>query len=260
MSIANTSRLITLCILILAAGMSTANDGALPIGLAKGAPTTNSSRSIEKEVQVILGKHALCVPQQSILNLSWPSYLKEVEDKLPRSTSVGLLITAKEAAGLIDGFQAYDGSHSRDLRFLVELLDEADLAAYLDPEMHVYSDSWYGRGLMANRVVEPHESGLYKVQAEGINVFWNAVKIHPDASKPPPRDPFSWYMASCSETTSPLTATGNLTSCTTMFVYDDLRFSVSFNGKNLAVVEDIRALLIDRFRSYVVDEQNPVGN
>ena len=260
MSFANTPRLVTLGILILAAGVSVANEMALPIDLAKGAPTANLSRSIENEVQVILGKHTLCVPQQSILNLSWPRYLREVEDKLPRSTLVGLLISAEEAAGLIDGFQANDGSLSDDLRFLVELLSGADLAAYLDPEMHVYSDSWYGRGLMANRIVEPHESGLYKVQAEGIKVFWNAVKFYPDATKPPPRDPFSWYLASCSETTSPLTATGKLTSCSTMFVYDGMQFSVSFNGKNLGVVEDIRALLVDRFRSYLVDEQDPASN
>ena len=259
MPFANTPHLVTLVALLLAAGMSVAREKPSPVGTAEGAPWVNSSSSTQREVQVVLGKHVLCVPQQSILNLSWPRDLRKIEDKLPRSVTVGLLISPEEAASRIDGFLAYDGTLRNDLGYLVELLNEADLAAYLDPEMHVYSDSWYGRGLMANRVVEPHQSGLYKVQAEGIDLSWIALKVYPDASKPPPIDPFSWFMAACHETTSPLTVNKKLTSCTTMFVYDDLRFSVSFNGKNLAVVEDIRALLVDRFRSYLVREDRQSG-
>ena len=251
MSCPQPQRLALLVFLVLAAPTLGAERKPSSACLVEDVRSGATSVSMQKCVKVVLGKYELCVPKQAIHKPPFPWYLKGIEGKLPRSVSVSLIIGAQEAASHIEGFQTCDGRRSDTLYYMVELLGESEIAKLLDPEMHVYSDTWYGRGLMANRVVEAHETGLFKVRYDDSSISWIALKIYPESSRPPPERPFAWYMASCYETTSRLTATGDLTDCITKFVYDDLLFSVSFNGKNLGVVEDIRAMLADRFFSYL---------
>ena len=205
------------------------------------------------EARVLMGRHEFLIPKGYIINSPLPLWLKSVADLPSGPPWVSLLIPAEEVAARIDGFQEFNGQLADDLFVGVELLDEDGLRTYSDPEMYVFSDPWYGRGIHKGAKVGLHPSGLYQV---GIGwSVWKVMKIRPDPSLPPPDDPYSWFIGSCRESSTRLTRTDPAYSCTTMFLHEDLRINVSLDEINLPVVEEVRAFVVERLESWSVDDR-----
>lgn len=208
---------------------------------------------LDDEARVVMGRHEFLIPKGYILNSPLPQWLRSVADLPPSLPRVSLLIPAREVAAGIDGFQEFNGQLADDLIVGVELLDEDGLRTYSDPEMYVFSDPWYGRGIHKGAKVGLHPSGLYQV---GIGwSVWKVMKIPPDPSLPPPDDPYSWFIGSCREASTRLTRTDPAYSCTTMFLHADLRINVYLDGINLPVVEEVRAFVVERLESWSVDDR-----
>ncbi|MCY4214770.1 MAG: hypothetical protein OXF68_14250 [Gammaproteobacteria bacterium] len=129
---------------------------------------TGSCGLSAKEVRMTLGKHELCIPAQNLRSHELPPWLKSATG-LPPGNEILLFVGAEEVAHNVKGYVPYYGNIPDDLLFSVKSVDEERRKALLDPEMRVYSDSWYGRGFFDNRVVEPHASGFYKVRQTGIH-------------------------------------------------------------------------------------------
>ena len=207
---------------------------------------------LSDEAKVVLGRHEYCIPKDHILNSPLPEWLKSVADLPPSSPSVTLYFPASEVARHIEGFRELNGQNPDNLIVGVRLLDADDLQTYSDPEMHVFSDAWYGRGGYEGAAVVPHQSGLYQLRGAMWPVGWRVAKIPPDPSERSPDDPYSWYMGSCFEGNYPLAETKPHYVCKTRYLHEDLRIIVSFDEVNLPVVEEIRAFIVERLRSWSV--------
>ena len=207
-----------------------------------------------KEVRVVLGKHELCIPVENLRSHELPAWLKSATG-LPPSKAILLIVGAEEVARHVEGYVPYYGDIPDNLLFSVESVDEKSRRWLLNPEMRVYSDAWYGRGLLDNRVVEPHASGFYKVRQAGIYSFWDALTIYPDSTQPAPTDPHSWFLAGCWGVTTASTEPGTQVNCLSKFVHEDLLFHVYLNEESLAVVEDVRAFVLQRVLSWKVADR-----
>lgn len=210
---------------------------------------------LHDEARVVMGRHEFLIPKGYIINSPLPQWLQSVADLPPSPPHISLLIPAREVAAGIDGFQEFNGQLADDLIVGVELLDEDGLRTYSDPEMYVFSDAWYGREGHAGGVVATHPSGLYQLRGAMWPAVWKVSKIRPDPSTPPPDDPYSWFIGSCSESSTRLTRTDPAYSCTTMFLHEDLRINVYLDGINLPVVEEVRAFVVERLESWSVDNR-----
>lgn len=200
--------------------------------------------NLEKVEEVRLGQHILKIPSRNLIE-SMPFWLRLVSGLAPTHGEILLKIEAEEIAAEVSGYQTYEEKLKNDVSLRLEVLDEKALKQILDPEMHVYSDIWYGRGLFRNRIIEKHEkSGFYKVYEKGIQNFWSAIKIFPDATKPIPEDPFSFWVAGCVNLGTSMTKTRETTSCRSKFVYQNLLLDFSINEINLHVIDDVKAELL----------------
>lgn len=220
--------------------------GALAAAIGCGLPPD--------EARVVMGTHEYLIPKGYILNNALEQWFESVADLPSSPPGVSLVIPAEEVAGRIDGFHEFNGQLADNLFVGVELLDEDSLWTYSDPEMHIFSDAWYGRGMYKDAEVGLHPSGLYQVGV-GWRSLWTVLKIRPDPSVPPPDDPYSWYIGNCGESSARLTRTDPAYSCTTMFLHEDLRINVSLDGINLPVVEEVRAFVVERLESWSVDNR-----
>ena len=206
--------------------------------------SVNAYPSDIEEMKLKLGKHSLSIPENNIIDSNVPFWLSLVPGLSPSTGEILLLIEAEDIASRVEGYQAYDGKLKTDVHLRIEVLDEAALKQILDPQMQVYSDVWFARGLFNDRMVERHEaSGFYKVYKKGIKNFWTVVKIFPDIAQPMPDDPFSFWVASCTEGESPMTQTGHVTTCGTKLIFDDLLLDFSVSGINLHVIDDVKTML-----------------
>lgn len=220
--------------------------GVMPLFLLTHTYSSNSASAEE----VRLGEHVLEIPFENLAE-SMPFWLRLIPGLAPSRGEILLKIEAEEIAIKIPDYQAYEGKIKNNIFLRIEVLDEEALKQILDPEMHVYSDIWYGRGLFRNRIIEEHEkSGFYKVYKKGIKNFWSAVKILPDTTKPIPEDPFSFWVAGCFRSSTPMTKTGETTSCQSKFVHHDLLLDFSVNEINLRVIDDVKAELLRKILSW----------
>ena len=200
-----------------------------------------------------MGRHEFLIPKGYILNSALAQWFESVLDLPPSPPGVSLVIPAEEVAERVAGFQQFNGRLADNLFVGVELLDEDGLRTYSDPEMHVFSDPWYGRGIYEGAEVGLHPSGLYQV---GIGwSVWRVLKIPPDPSVRPPDDPYSWHIASCHESDSPLADARPRYSCSSRFLHEDLLIDVSLDEINLPVVEEVRAFVVERLESWSVDDR-----
>ena len=174
--------------------------------------------TIETEtMRVKLGEHGFNIPKKNILDPGFPFWLQFVPGLAPSAEGMLLTIDAEEMAARVEGYQVYDGKYKAFTSLIIEVPDDAELKTYLDPEFHIYSDAWYGRGFQANQVIERHDvSGFYKAY-RGDDTFWTALRMIPDSTQPIPTDPFSFWVASCVAGNSPLTQTGRITNCKSRF-------------------------------------------
>ena len=210
---------------------------------------------LREERRVVIGEHVLCIPKENILSSRPPIWAWGMSGVPPSPPGVSVRIEAETVAREVAGFQPYNGELADNLIVSIELLSEDERQSYSDPNMHVFSDPWYGRGLYVGRVSEPLESGYFKIHKPTIESSWRVFKVAPDATKPPPENPYSWYLGGCFNGPSRLTGTGYAISCHSQFFHDDLRFSLHFHGPNVPVVEDIRSFLVLQFEAWKVAER-----
>ena len=219
---------------------------------------------LSDEARIMLGRHGYCIPKNYILNSPLPKWLEAVADLPPSAPRISLLFPADEVAGRIEGFQEFNGQRADNLIVGVELLDADGVRTYSDPELHVFSDVWYGREGYEDAVVGPHPSGLYQVGV-GWRTLWKVVRFPPDPNVPPPDDPYSWYVGGCVQAISRLTRTNPAYSCSTMFLHEDLRITVYLDEINLPVVDEVHAFVVESLGSWSVGipvelhEQAPDG-
>ena len=210
------------------------------------------------EARITLGRHEYCVPKEYILNSPLPGWLKSVAKLPPSSPGITLLFPADEVAARIKGFRKFNGQIVDNLMVGVELLDADGMRAYSDPEMHVFSDAWYGRNRYEDEVLAPHRSGLYQLRGVMWPVIWKVLKIRPDPSVRSPDDPYSWHMGSCYEVNSPLAEAHPQYNCSTKYLHENLQITAYFDEINLAVVEEIRAFVVERLQSWSMDSRAAV--
>ncbi len=196
-----------------------------------------------EEMKLTLGEHQLSIPKSNIIDPNVPFWLRLIPGLAPSTGEILLLIDAEDIANQVEGYQAYDGELKNNIHLRISVLDVNALNQILDPQMHVYSDAWYGRGLLEGRTIELHEKSRFYKLYRGDDTFWTAVKISPDASQPIPDDPFAFWVASCHKGEAPLTKSGFITSCLTKMVYDNLLLDFSLNGINLGVVDGVKTML-----------------
>ncbi|MCY4214767.1 MAG: hypothetical protein OXF68_14235 [Gammaproteobacteria bacterium] len=219
---------------------------------------------LSDEARITLGRHEYCVPKEYILNSPLPRWLKSVAELPHSSPEISLIFPAAEVARNIKGFEKLNGQLADDLIVGVELLDAAGVRTYSDPELHIFSNVWYGRGRFEDAVVGPHPSGLYQVGV-GWRTLWKVVRFPPDPTMPPPDDPYSWYIGGCVQASSQLTRTNPAYSCSTMFLHEDLRINIYFDEINLPVVDEIQVFVVEQLESWalgipaVSNEQAPGG-
>ena len=201
-------------------------------------------------VRVTLGEHRFDIPKKNILD-EMPFWLKFIPGLAQSRGGRLFAIPAEELAGRVTGYQIHDGKLKMGITGSVEVLDEADLRTYLDPNTHIYSDIWYGRGLYENLIVEWHEEfGFYKAYREGDDVFWKVLRIPPQSREKMPDNPFDFYVASCVNGTSPITQSGGICSCDTRVIYDNLYFKFSVYEINLHLIDEIRSAVLDIFKEW----------
>ena len=204
------------------------------------------SLNLEKVEEVRLGEHALKIPTENLVS-SRPFWLRLIPGLAPSHGEILLTIDADEIADEVPEYQVYDGKLKNNISLRLEVLDEKSLKQLLNPELYIYSDIWYGRGLYENRVVEKHTSPVfYKVYDKETNIFWAVLRVYPDMTIPLPDDPFSFWVANCVEHEAPMRSTGHIKSCQSKFVYDDLLLDFSLNEVNLHLIDAIKAALVQK--------------
>ena len=189
-----------------------------------------------------------------------PFWLKYIPGLLPDPDGASLVVRAADMAARVPGYRTHDGDVEATIWFTLEKPGSEKLAAYLDPEMHVYSDVWYGREYLGGGryretpdawEVEPYgNSGLYKVRRRGPRSstgidFWTAVRIPPRSLERIPENPFDFYVGACSTRPSaPRMESSLRDSCRTRIISGDWVIGFGVDGMNLHLIGEINVALL----------------
>ena len=205
-------------------------------------------------IKVKLDNQHFSIPKKNVLSPEEPFWIRFIPGLRNPVAEISLIIDAEEVALNVEGYQVFDGEYKSNIILRVEILGDRELTQTLDPNMHVYSDPWYGRGRFEKRIIEKDpESGFYKISNEaGYGVFWTALKIYPEKHKPIPENPFDFWIASCSEGNAPTTVSGKITNCSVMFVHKNILLDFKIKGFNLKRVDDIKGFLLKKLQEWEV--------
>ena len=200
---------------------------------------------------VTLGDHVFRVPERNFVNrVNW-----SVACCIPglRQGGPGEIfeISAEEMAQIVESYQVADGELKANIIWLVQFLDEQALERWRTPGK-ISGDIWHQRGHMENSVASRYrDTGFYRVQVEGDDVFWELTRMLPQSGQfLPPRGEF--WVASCSDGSNHRTETGRLTSCRSWILHQNLGISFGVHGFNLHLVDEIGEALVGKLEEWQV--------
>lgn len=202
--------------------------------------------------RVELGQHTFNIPKQYSQEGGLPQWLTDVPGLDDGSRAYMLTFPAEELAKAIPGYQPTDGRYREDLRAILNALTSVEVARYEDSGR--YRDLWEATGSYGERIVEPYpDRPWFKVYRKvEYPKAWAAVKQAPESGEPRPEDALEFWVASCRDVNSPITKTGRRTRCLTYAFYDDIAIEFYISGKNLHLIDEVRAYLKSKVESWKV--------
>ena len=202
---------------------------------------------------VELGQHMFNIPKPYSREGWMPQWLTSTPGLDDGSRAYLLEFPAEELAQAIPGYQSVDGRYKQDITAILNALTPVEVARYEDPEEH--RDLWDATGSYRERIVEPYpDRPWFKVYRKVEHPrSWAAVQRSPESGEALPIDPLDLWIASCRETTSPITATGKYTRCLTYAFYDDIAIEFYISGENLHLIDEVRAYLRSKVESWKVE-------
>jgi hypothetical protein len=139
--------------------------------------------------------------------------------------------------------QGYD----LDLTFLITPLSIHNFPPGLPATV---AEAWGGYGFYQDRVIEfDDKAQLYRVYSSGYRVLWQFFKSPPDNSTNYSEQWVARCMKSAREPTNSLSAT-----CKTTFLYKDIHIQMTFAGKKIRLIEELKRKIQDLFKTLEVKD------
>lgn len=196
-------------------------------------------------VKVKLGHYIFHIPEQNSMEKSRPFWIDLISGLDDGSRDTNIVFTEAEIRRAIPNYRS-----DLELYGTLAVLNNEDVQRFEDPNL--YADLWYGRGKYRDQAIDPIGNGeLYRVRYGGQNIFWEIVRLKPDAGKAMPREPQGFLVASCYALEGSETGAGN--SCRTHALFGDLVVEFSVEEHNLVHFDRIRAFLMDQVLSWKQD-------
>ncbi|NJO18413.1 MAG: hypothetical protein HC877_22570 [Thioploca sp.] len=139
--------------------------------------------------------------------------------------------------------QGYD----RDLTFLITPISIHNFPPGLPATV---AKAWGGYGLYQDRVIEfDDKAQLYRVYSTKYRVLWQFFKSLPDNSTNYSEQWVARCMTSIEKPADLLDAT-----CKTLFLYKDIHIQMTFAGKKIKLIEELKRKVQDLFKSLEVTD------
>ena len=216
------------------------------------AVAAHAGNEEQETMRIRLGDDVFGFPQQNLRDSNVPFWLRLVPGLAPSRRGVLLTVPAEQITEEVRGYRISDGDYRTNINVHLEILDESELRTYRDPQWHLYSDAWYGRGPHANQIIELDEnSGFYKVHGDGNDVFWTATRIVPQPMEHIPRDPFDFWVAECrTQRSTPIMESEWMTTCASRVLVDDMSLYFRIRGFNLHLFDEIKRALLEMLEEW----------
>lgn len=155
-----------------------------------------------------------------------------------------------ELALKVTGYKTGDGKHSRNIKGLIRVWDEATLENYQKPTR--YKDLWRGSGPYSNREIHPYSYGkLFKVYREpNSKKIWTVLSQNPALKNPLPEKSFDFWVARCRLHDSFMPLSPEFTICNSYLFIDDIVVEFYLAEDNLETIEEIREVIAEKVLSW----------
>lgn len=204
----------------------------------------------EEFVRFKLGSHSVEIPKANTPEQGFPAWLSWLPGLDNSTDQVIFVISAEDIANSIDGYRKSDGNYQEDVRGLLVALTSHEAVSYTSSS--AYEDLWHATGSYSKRRVERFGDRLFKVYRESEYPFsWALLSQNPEEEKAVPAKASDFWLAHCLSGKSSATSSGEHVICKSHIVVDDLLIEFNISEKNLAVLGQLKGLLVDRVQDWV---------